>query len=271
MDSVVKSAGRVLEIFEFFAHRHGPATVSEVAAALGYPLSSTSVLLKSLLTLGYVEYNARSREYHPTIRFAVLGTWIFERLFAEEEEIPRLMDALQAETGETIVLAMQHDAHVDYIRILQSTLPVRFYIKPGSRRPIWRPAAGKVLLAQQEDRGVAALVRRINARQPADARVDPRALLEELARIREAGHARSEASMVPDTAMLAMVLPVPAGHRPLALGVSGPLARMRRNSRRILALMRRKIETLSARPWGSEPAASGSGAQQARSSRSPHM
>jgi DNA-binding IclR family transcriptional regulator len=101
MEGVVKSAGRVLEIFEFFAHRYGPATVSEVAAALGFPLSSTSVLLKSLLALGYLEYEPRAREYQPTIRFAVLGTWIFERLFADEEEIPRLMDELQAETGET--------------------------------------------------------------------------------------------------------------------------------------------------------------------------
>ena len=99
MEGVVKSAGRVLEIFEFFAHRHGPATVSEVAGTLGFPLSSTSVLLKSLLALGYLEYEPRAREYQPTIRFAVLGTWIFERLFADEEEIPRLMDELQAETG----------------------------------------------------------------------------------------------------------------------------------------------------------------------------
>src|SRR4051794_35613986 len=177
MDSVVKSAGRVLEIFEFFAHRHGPATVSEVSAALGFPLSSTSVLLKSLLTLGYLEYAPRSREYQPTIRFAVLGTWIFERMFAGEEEIPRLMDALQEETGETIVLGMQHDAYVDYIRILQSPLPVRFSLKPGSRRPIWLPAAGKVLLAQQSDREVTALVRRINADPAAEGRVALKPLL----------------------------------------------------------------------------------------------
>lgn len=241
MEGVIKSAGRVLEIFEFFAHRHGPATVSEVAAALGFPLSSTSVLLKSLLTLGYLEYAPRSREYHPTIRFAVLGTWIFERLFADQEEIPRLMDELQAETGETIVLAMQNGAHVDYIRVLQSTRPIRFYIKPGSRRPIWLPAAGKILLAQQSDREIAALVRRINADRPVETRVALEPLLIELARARTTGYARSEASVIPDTAMLAMALPVPPGDRPLALGVGGPLDRMRHNSEEILALMRRKL------------------------------
>lgn len=241
MDAVVKSAGRVLEIFEFFAHRHAPATVSEVSKALGFPLSSTSVLLGSLRTLGYLDYAPRAREYQPTIRFAVLGTWIFDRFFAEEGGIPRLMDELQAETGETIVLAMQHGLHVDYIRILQSIRPVRFHIKPGSRRPIHLPAAGKVLLAQQTDMQVTALLRRINA---SDGRVLIRPFLAELAQIRVDGHARSEGAVVPDTSMLAMALPVAAGHRPLALGVSGPLGRMRRSTRSILKLMRGKIASV---------------------------
>jgi DNA-binding IclR family transcriptional regulator len=241
MDKVVKSAGRVLEIFEFFAHRHAPATVSEVSEALNFPLSSTSVLLKSLLTLGYLEYRPRSREYQPTIRFAVLGTWIFDRLFSDEESIPRLMDELQAETEETIVLAMQHGLYVDYIRILQSIAPVRFYIKPGARRPIWLPAAGKVLLAQHPDAEVTALLRRVNANEPASGRVPVKAFLAELAAIRRNGYAVSEAAIVPDTAMIAMAVPVPGGHRPLALAVSGPLERMRRNRTQILALMQRKL------------------------------
>lgn len=245
MTAVVKSAGRVLEIFEFFAHRHAPATLSEVAAALGYPTSSTSALLKSLAALGYLDHEQRLREYQPTIRFAVLGTWIFERLFAEEEWIPRLMDALQAETGETIVLAMQHGMHVDYIRILQSTLPVRFYIKPGARRPIFLPAAGKALLAAQGEEALRALVRRANAAGLLDRRIALAAVQAELAEVRRSGFARSEASIVPDTSQLAMTLPVPPGHRPLAIGVSGPLDRIRRNAPGIVTLMRRLVAGLS--------------------------
>lgn len=243
MDKVVKSAGRVLEIFEFFAHRHGPATVSEVASSLEYPLSSASILLKSLLALGYLEYLPRSREYLPTIRFAVLGTWIFDRLFSDEAPIPRVMDELLAESGETIVLAMQHGLHVDYIRILQSTLPVRFHIKPGARRPIWLPAAGKVLLSQKPDAEVSAMLRRVNAENPR-ARVPAKTMLAELAAIRSQGYAMSEASIVPDTAMIAMALPVSAGHRPLAMAVSGPLERMRRNQEKVVRLMRRKLAAL---------------------------
>lgn len=246
MEQVVKSAGRVLEIFEFFAHRHAPATVSEVASALGFPLSSTSVLLKSLRSLGYLDQDPRTRDYAPTIRFAVLGTWIFERFFAGEEAIPRLMDELQAETGETIVLAMQHGIHVDYIRILQSTRPVRFHIRPGSRRPIHLPAAGKVLLAQQRDEDVAAVIRRVNAARGNTRPVQLKAFLEEMAEIRLHGHARSEASVVPDTAQLAMALPVAPGHRPLAIAVAGPLGRMRKEAKSYLKALRLKVAALSA-------------------------
>ena len=45
--------------------------------------------------------------------------------------------------------------------------------------------------------------------------------------------------------MIAMAVPVPGGHRPLALAVSGPLDRMRRNKRGIIRLLARKLEGLS--------------------------
>ncbi len=34
MDSVVKSAARVLEVFEYFSERRGPATVNDISFAL---------------------------------------------------------------------------------------------------------------------------------------------------------------------------------------------------------------------------------------------
>jgi DNA-binding MarR family transcriptional regulator len=49
LGATVKSARRVLEIFEYFASHQAPATVSEIADALGYPRSSTSVLVRSLV------------------------------------------------------------------------------------------------------------------------------------------------------------------------------------------------------------------------------
>ena len=46
-------------MLEYFSHRHEPATVADIALQLSYPQSSTSVLLRTLVTLGYLEYEKK--------------------------------------------------------------------------------------------------------------------------------------------------------------------------------------------------------------------
>ena len=72
-ERTVKSARRVLEVLELFAERRGPLTVGEVAAALAYPQSSASVLLQSLVALGYLVHDRGQRTFLPTLRVAFLG------------------------------------------------------------------------------------------------------------------------------------------------------------------------------------------------------
>ena len=43
--ATVKSAHRAMELLEFFAQGRRPASVKEISQTLGYPQSSTSVLL----------------------------------------------------------------------------------------------------------------------------------------------------------------------------------------------------------------------------------
>jgi predicted transcriptional regulator len=51
----IKSAMRTLALLEYFRRTKTSAAVTEIAAALGMPQSSTSVLLKSLVSLNYLE------------------------------------------------------------------------------------------------------------------------------------------------------------------------------------------------------------------------
>ena len=92
MDSVVKSAARVLEIFEYLSDRRGPATVTEISLSLGYPQSSTSVLLKCLWNLGYLSQDPITRAYQPTSRVAQLGNWVgaseLHRNLLDEIQLP---------------------------------------------------------------------------------------------------------------------------------------------------------------------------------------
>ena len=76
----VKSARRVLEILERFEAEKRPLGVSEIAQVLGYPLSSTSMLLNTLARLGYLNLDPASRKFAPTMSVAMLGDWIAEAI-----------------------------------------------------------------------------------------------------------------------------------------------------------------------------------------------
>ena len=81
--STVKSARRVLEILELFAQGLRQATVMDVANALTYPQSSTTALLSTLTTLGFLRFDPTDRTYSPTLRVMLLGSWMQDELFGE--------------------------------------------------------------------------------------------------------------------------------------------------------------------------------------------
>jgi DNA-binding IclR family transcriptional regulator len=75
-DGLVKSAARVMAIFECFEDVKRPLTISELVRLMGVPQSSMSALMKSLLAQGFVDYEVRSRAYTPSVRVGLLGNWL---------------------------------------------------------------------------------------------------------------------------------------------------------------------------------------------------
>src|SRR5689334_9384430 len=83
MPETVKSAVRAIEILEFFDRWRAPALVGTISAELGYPASSTSVLMRSLAKVGYLRYEPSARTYEPTERLPLLGSWISSPLLSD--------------------------------------------------------------------------------------------------------------------------------------------------------------------------------------------
>ena len=71
-----RSIKRTLEVLEYFDEENPSASVGGISKELGYPQSSTSILLKSLLNLGYLSYDDKTRTYRPTARVALIGRGI---------------------------------------------------------------------------------------------------------------------------------------------------------------------------------------------------
>ena len=237
----VKSAERAMALLEFFAEWRRPATVKEVSQSLGWPQSSTSMLLASLAEAGYYDHDPRSGMYLPSVRILLAAEWIGEQLFSEQSLL-RLMEKVHGATGHTVMIGTQHGVHVRYLHVLQATREQRFTARTGSLRPLFRSAPGRMLLSLKTEREIALLLRRANALET-DASL--RLGFEEVVREREAtlrnGYAISLGTSQPGAAALAILLPVPRGAKPMTLSVGGPLREITREKAKLVRLLREAV------------------------------
>lgn len=244
-NSVVKSAARVIQIFEFFDTVRRDSTVAEVADHFGWPHSSTSVLMRSLVTLGYLHYDPKARSYIPSMRVALLGDWINNAMLIHGR-VTDLLEGLNRETGETIVLAAQNGLHSQYLRVIQGTNTLRMHLQIGTLRPLLGSGTGRMLLTRMDDAAIAKLAQKYNANADESARVAIPALLEQVARDREQGYAVSMNQVTPHATLIAMLLPAGPAERALAIGVAGLTDRLIANEDHYVRAMRERVAALMA-------------------------
>ncbi|WP_051236152.1 IclR family transcriptional regulator [Ottowia thiooxydans] len=244
VEGVIKSAKRVLELFEYFAECRRPLSVTDLVRGLDYPQSSASALLKSLTRLGYLDYDRHKRLYVPTLRVALFGGWVHDQLFSQTS-LSHLIDELHAASGgEAVILGMQNDIYVQYIHMVQSARQQvsSWYVKPGSLRPLCRSAVGRVLLSRKSDVEVQQLLWRINAEEESSQRMPVNDLLKELDRIRQDGYACTEGTVNPEVGVLAIEMPTPPTQPPMALGIGGRIESLRAERERYLELLNKALQ-----------------------------
>jgi DNA-binding IclR family transcriptional regulator len=217
----VKSAARVLSIFEYFDRMRSPRTLSEISQDLDYPVSSTLALLRSVQGMGYLNYNHDRKSYSPSVRFALLGKWIHDSIF--EGATVQIMEQLAAVTKETVLLSIQNGFQSQHVRIIETAQPLRYHPLVGTLRPLLRSAVGRVLLAQQPKAAVLKIIERINTLQADGGRVfKPQDVLDDLTAVRKLGYAFSSNLFEPGAAIVAVALPWRAGEVQMAVSVGGP-------------------------------------------------
>jgi DNA-binding IclR family transcriptional regulator len=237
MTALVKSAARVLEIFEYFDSVRSEATVMDVARVLDYPQSSTSVLLKSLLDLGYLQRGRKPRTYRPTPRVTLLGAWV-EPLLSPDGEILRLMDSLGEATGETIILAACYTNDLRYIYVVPGTSTMRLHVSPGTVRPLVNSGAGRMFMSAMDDERVRTIVYRHNAELPPGApKAQLAAVRRDLAAIRADGYAVSFDKVTLGAGIVAAPLPVSPDGLALVVGIGGLTHTIRSNADRFAHLI----------------------------------
>lgn len=214
----VKSARRVLEVLEYFGQNDGPATVMNIARALGYPQSSTSELLSYLAHLGYLTVDRYKRTYKPTVRVALLGTSAESKLF-RHGHLMTMIDDLAESTGETIILSGVFNYTIRHVYIRRGDNSGSFNDKIGTERSLVHSPHGRLVLSTLGDDITRQVLHRINAEAGHDEPIVRfQDIREDLAQICERGYVVGKDG--PDTDYSSIVMMLPYDSRPNRLMLS---------------------------------------------------
>ena len=232
---IVKSAGRVFAVLEYFAENMRPASAVEIRAHLGLPASSASALLGSLVDLGYLHYDPRRRVYHPTIRVGFLGDGV-----QASASMRRLLEDLKQETRQLVVLGARCQLNAQYIQVVRAShsRPVR----RGTLAPLTRTAVGLVLMSKLADPDISKLVTRINAAERPEQRIPASRLIEKIHAVREDGFSFCYGQVTPGVGAIGMLLPLSDDQPPIVLAVSGSGERFVEQRDDIVGAMRERIQ-----------------------------
>jgi DNA-binding IclR family transcriptional regulator len=245
--SGVKSAARVLDIFELLVQHPDGMSLSEICVVLGLPKSSGHALLMTLVKRGYLREGRRERSYR-------LGPALFEIGSAYISSTDLIGDgqAVVSEAAracdETVHLAVLDGAEVLYVVKEEGTRTVRMVSAVGKRFPAYGTGVGKMLLSALDD---AALAERFPDDAPlpaltAKTLTDPRAFRAELAAVRSRGYALDTEESTPGLSCVAAPVYGADGQMVAAMSISVPSVRFTPARRdELLALLQQQTRRLS--------------------------
>ena len=240
-DQIVKSVARTCQTLVYFDEVRRPLSVVEISRKLGYPQSSTSALLKSLVKLGFLTHDARRKNYFPTERVPLLGSWMNPDLFGEGM-IHRLLNAISQRTQHVVVLATKTGDEAEYVQVICPKKSAIHHISLGTRRPLGNSGVGRVLMSRFSDEEVCRLFRKINAyRAPDTPAVDVKAFVASLAETRARGYYLSTDQVVKGAGLISMAFPGHLTSRLFAVGVAAPTDVILRSETEIVRIMHEEI------------------------------
>lgn len=216
-----KIAKRVIEVFEFFDHNNRQATVMDIVRQYGRPQSSTSELLASLVEMGLLYKDARSRTYTPTPRLATLGSGAQPDV-VRNGQLFAFMDRLAQSSRHSVALFGMVGTHVQIFRWAAGAHAIGDAIGCGTSERLSDSAAGQLLLSTMASDAAGKILRRLNAEAPDEGKFSYSAMVERVSQYGRQGHATGDAGFSGSAKVTAVLVPQMKGERPLAVGLVHP-------------------------------------------------
>ncbi|MEJ0069036.1 MAG: IclR family transcriptional regulator [Pseudomonadota bacterium] len=145
-----RSLERVLMVLHGIAEAAEGLTLAELSDRLRAPKSTLLTLLRPLVGAGYLVHIGGRYSAGP----AMFG---FASDLLSAQRFPKLMrpftEELAERSRETVYVAVldEEASRITYIDAIESPQPIRYGVPVGTTRPLYCSAAGRLLLAHQEE------------------------------------------------------------------------------------------------------------------------
>lgn len=219
---------RGLQVLELLSRSERPLTLTQIATELGIVKSNVHRLMQGLTEMRYVLRHEDSGAYAASIKLWELGSAVLSKLDLRRHA-ERQMDALLEQTGESVHLSVLDGNEVVYVHKVESLNPVRAYTQIGGRVPAHCVATGKAQLAYRSPDALADIAHSLVA-HTRHTIVEPARFLREMKKIRDTGYAVNRGEWRDTVWGVAAPILGSRGFVIGAIGISGPVERLRKRN-----------------------------------------
>jgi DNA-binding IclR family transcriptional regulator len=221
----VKSAMRVLDLFEYLRRWNAAQTHTQIAAQLAIPKSSLTQLLKTLVNRGYLNYDPVSKGYFLGPAVVALG-----QRSAETRDLVEVAANVLAETArttnETCALNVLKGDHSEVMATASGTHRLHYLMRVGDMAPLYATSGGKALLAHLPEEMRQDYLSRVRFEAITPQTIGSVAALEtEIAEIKRTGIAFVTEEFTPGIAGMALPILSRSGFPLAAVNIALPVAR----------------------------------------------
>ena len=223
-----QSSDKLLKLIEFLAIQNNPLRLTDIANSLDMNSSTALRFITSLMRNGYVMQEAETSKYYLTYKLCALGQQVRNHRELPEALKLHLKDIANT-LGETVCLAVNQNDSVVYVDVFESSTGqiVKATQRIGAIAPLYCTGIGKLFLATYTPEQIDnMLAHQELVRFTEKTITTKKALLEEIAKVKELGYAKDDEECEIGTRCLSLPIYDHSGTLKAGFSVTGPSGRL---------------------------------------------
>ncbi|GGD47793.1 transcriptional regulator [Paenibacillus nasutitermitis] len=143
----VKSADRVLDIFELFTGGTDTYNLTEISKNLKMPPSSTYSILQNMLNRGYLEVDKSGKQFRIGYKLFMIQNR-YTQGTSLSDEFYQIAEKIVDDLNESVSLSVRRGDQLHYIGEKVCSQALRYTQNQGHTLPLHATASGKIMLAE---------------------------------------------------------------------------------------------------------------------------